>query len=226
LLVVGWTLVHEMYFYLVFSLFLVFHERWLPTLMIVWGAASVIGAAILPATENSFIRLIVNPLTLEFIAGALIARAPFSIRPFSTWLLLILAVAWWGIGYGMGIKLGWAPESSGWPRLLWIGFPSALFVYALVAIEKSSGGRLPGWLIAIGDASFSIYLSHLLVIACIGRIWEASGLVGAYTNGMVLIAMFVAALVTGIASFRLIERPLLNFTRRFEPLLWQREWTR
>ncbi|MGJ0484950.1 MAG: acyltransferase family protein [Methylomicrobium sp.] len=218
LLVVGWTLVHEMYFYFVFSLLLAFHERWLSALMILWCVASIIGAVILSSTENPIIQLIVNPLTLEFITGGLIARAHFSGKSSFAWLLLILAVAWWILGYGICVKLGLAPESSSWLRLLLFGVPSAFFVYALVALEKSSGWRMPSWLMLIGDASFSIYLSHLLVIAFIGRIWEAFGLVGPYTNGIVLIAMLLSALVIGITSFRLIELPLLNFTRRFEPL--------
>lgn len=218
LLVVGWTLVHEIYFYLIFSLLLAFHQRWLLPLMLIWGAASIIGWQMLSPIESPFIRLITNPLTLEFIAGGLIAWFHCTGKQTSSSgrLLLILAIAWWLSGYGISVKYGLTPESSGWLRVLVFGCPAALAVYAFVALEKSSGWRLPIWLVLIGDASFSVYLSHLLVIASIGRIWEKFGGVGLWTNSMILVAMLLSTLAIGMASFRLIERPLLNFTRRFE----------
>ncbi len=73
LLVVGWTLIHEIYFYLVFSLLLAFHERWLLPLMILWGGATITGSLLLFPNENPTIQLITNPLTLEFNNFELVA---------------------------------------------------------------------------------------------------------------------------------------------------------
>jgi len=220
LLVVGWTLIHEMYFYLVFSLLLVFPERWLFPLMMLWGITSINGSLI--PVENPAIKLITNPLTLEFIFGSLIGLIHFSktssleFVKWSGWILLLTAFVWWLSAYGICMELGIWPESSGWLRILVYGTPAVFFVYSLVTIEKHSSWRLPVWLISIGDASFSIYLSHLLVIGAIGRVWEKSGTVGTWVNGAVLIAMFISVLAIGMASFQLIESPLLKYTRRFE----------
>ncbi len=218
LLVVGWTLVHEIYFYLVFAVLLAFPQRWLLPLMLLWGAASIIGWLLFSPVKSPLVQLITNPLTLEFIAGGMIAWCHYSGKSASRngRLFLILAIAWWLSGYGICVKMGLTPESSGWLRVLLYGCPAAMAVFAFVAIEKSSGWQLPGWLIWIGDASFSIYLSHLLVIASIGRIWEKFGAVGPWTNSLVLAVMVVSVLAMGMASFRLIERPLLNLSRRFE----------
>ena len=219
LLVVGWTLIHEVYFYLVFSLLLAFHERWLLPLMILWGGASITGCLMLSPIENPTIQLITNPLTLEFIAGGLIARFHFSGNSFAGWPFLIIALAWWLLGYGICVKLGLVPESSNWLRVLIFGIPAAFSVYALVTIEKNSKWQLPIWLVLIGDASYSVYLSHTLVFAAIWRIWGKFGVVGPWANGIVLVMMFLFSLVIGMASFQLIERPILKFTRRFESAL-------
>jgi peptidoglycan/LPS O-acetylase OafA/YrhL len=216
LLVVGWTLVHEVYFYLVFSLLLAFHERWLLPLMLLWGVTSVAGSLLLYPIENPALQLITNPLTLEFIAGCLIARLHFSGNLLSGWPFLVIALAWWLIGYGFCVQLGLAPESSNWLQVLIFGIPAAIAVYALVSMEKKSKWQLPGWLVLIGDSSYSVYLSHTLVFAAIWRIWGKFGVVGSLGNGIVIVTMLLSSLVIGKLSFQLIERPLLKFTRRLE----------
>ena len=217
LLVVGWTLIHEVYFYLVFSLLLAFHERWLLPLMILWGGATITGSLLLFPNENPTIQLITNPLTLEFIAGGLVARFHYSGKAFAGRPFLIMALAWWLLGYGICVKLGLAPESSHWLRVLIFGIPAAISVYALVAMEKNSRWQLPIWLVLIGDASYSVYLSHTLVFAAIWRIWGEFGVTGPWANGLAIVTMFVSSLVIGMVSFQLIERSLLKFTRRLEP---------
>jgi exopolysaccharide production protein ExoZ len=216
LLVVGWTLVHEMYFYLGFALLLMFPERWLSRLLVLWGAASVAGRYVFAPAESPLIQLATNPLILEFIAGALIARWSFSGKPASGWLFLAIALLWWMAGYGVAVNLGLAPESSEWRRVLVFGVPAALGIHGLVALEKHSGWILPDWLVSLGNASYSVYLSHLLVIATLGKIWERLGLTGFWVNGVVLGGMLVSVVVFGMASFRLMERPLLSFSRRYE----------
>lgn len=220
LLVVGWTLVHEIYFYLVFSLLLLLRENWLFPLLIIWGVVTITGDLI--PFENPSMQLITSPLTLEFIGGSLIALIHFSgkfsaeFAKKSGLTVWIIAFVWWLLSYGICVNFGFLPALSGWLRVLVFGFPAALFVYSLVTLEKHSAWGAPIWLISIGDASFSIYLSHLLVIATIGRIWEKFDLVGTWANGIVLVTMFLAVLFIGMISLRLIERPFLKLTRRFE----------
>lgn len=220
LLVVGWTLVHEVYFYVVFSILLAFHERWLLALLVTWGLA-LISASLIPYV-NATIKLISNPLTLEFIFGCIVALIHFTKKPslefakYLGWPLLSISFIGWLLAYSICMRNGFQPVSSDWSRIFVFGIPSTIFLYALVTIEKSSSWRLPNWLISIGDASFSIYLSHLLIIAAIGRIWQQLGMSGIWANAAVLTAMFFAVLAIGMASFRFMERPLLKFTRSFE----------
>lgn len=73
LLAVGWTLVHEMYFYLVFSIFLALH---IPILVgiIGWGVILLVIAATIPDQVAVFpvLRVATSPLTVEFMMGAIV----------------------------------------------------------------------------------------------------------------------------------------------------------
>ena len=218
LLAVGWTLIHEIYFYLIFALLMVFPERRLSSLIVIWGVG-VVGIGLLPLSEIPVIQLATNPLTLEFVAGCLIARLYF-LRKFSSgWPCLVLALVWWLVGYGVHIELGYGLEPNNWWRVLLFGAPATLSVYALVNMERETGRTLPGWIVLIGDAAFSIYLSHVLVISTLGRIWGGLAIAGSGVNIIALLIMLLFAIIIGIASYRLLERPLLRFTRHFEEVV-------
>ena len=217
LLAVGWTLIHEMYFYVVFALLLLFPRRWLLSLLSVWGIA-VIGSYLLFSEENNpIIQIMSHPLTLEFIVGCFIAYASFTNKLSSlAWKSLFLAFIWWIAAYGIYVSLGFGLEPVNAIRVVLFGVPAALTVFGLVNIEKTTGLTPPKWLVIIGDASFSIYLSHVLVISTIGRVWNKLGIINAFGNGIALIVICASALAIGMLSYRFLERPMLNITRRFE----------
>jgi exopolysaccharide production protein ExoZ len=74
---VGWTLVHEVYFYIMFTLFMLAPRKWLPVLLGVW-AALVTGGAMMGLSNPvamGWVSLAVHPMTLEFILGAIAGLA-------------------------------------------------------------------------------------------------------------------------------------------------------
>jgi len=139
--------------------------------MILWGIATITGNLLLSPIENPTIQLITNPLTLEFIAGGLIARLHFSEKSFSGWPFLIVAFVWWLSGYGICAKLGVAPESTNWLRVLIFGIPAAFLVYALVTMEKNSQWQLPACLVFLFSVSIS-YPRICCYMAYLGEVWR------------------------------------------------------
>jgi len=73
LLMVGWTLVHEMYFYLIFFLLLFFPEKHLVKYIGLWTAIIVFLQLYITPVSLPALRLISHPLTIEFIGGCLLA---------------------------------------------------------------------------------------------------------------------------------------------------------
>jgi peptidoglycan/LPS O-acetylase OafA/YrhL len=126
---------------------------------------------------------------------------------------------WWLVGYGIYAVQGYGLEPTGWLRVLLFGVPAALVVFALTNMERATEQKLPYWLELIGNASFSIYLSHVLVTSALGRIWGGLAIVNSGVNVAALLVILLSALAIGILSYQILERPLLRFTRRFEDVV-------
>jgi peptidoglycan/LPS O-acetylase OafA/YrhL len=71
----------------------------------------------------------------------------------------------------------------------------------------------------VGDASYSLYLIHPLVLSALSQVWRKAGL-GGTTAGMAAFCLVAIAVSTlaGLACHRLVERPLgQRLTRRRLP---------
>lgn len=210
---VGWTLTHEIYFYLVFTLFLALPERWLPVLLAVWTVLVAAGSLALDGLP-ALAALIVNPLTIEFILGACAGILVCSgyrrlVRP-----ALMLAGVWILVA---GIWLSPTDAEGfpdGWIRVAAFGIPSALAVYGAVAMELHGRLKPPGWLVILGDWSYALYLSHLLVLSGLVRVWvSALPDFGPMASLAFLIVSIVLCIIVAGAGFRLLEFPALKATR-------------
>ncbi len=215
----AWSLVYEMYFYVVYAGLLLLPGRWFRPGLLAWAGVVVAGnylLARLPVLATPETRVVCAVLTLEFIAGALVG---WTVRRTESdgrhavggRLALGLGAAWIAAGL-----LPWEMPLTGFPRLLGYGLPSAALVYALTTLEKT-GWRAPRFLTKIGDWSYSIYLSHILVIAALAQLvsrWKPHG----RAPGILLELGGVAAvLLAGALSFHGLERPLLRMSRRPAP---------
>jgi exopolysaccharide production protein ExoZ len=73
--------------------------------------------------------------------------------------------------------------------------------------------KLPSWLLALGDASYSIYLSHGFVLPALGLLFGQIVSPGASTEGLAIILRLLVSSLAGWAVFRLIESPMLRALR-------------
>lgn len=215
LLVVGWTLVHELYFYLVIALLVGWRgARALPFLG-VWAA--IVAAGVVSGVEaaNPWTRIAFSPLTFEFIGGALIAiLLRRGVTRFALPALMIGALAVVVISAGFADALYPETVADFSRRVLIFGPPYALILYGAAALEASRGPRAPKWLVAAGDASYSLYLVHLPVFLVVGKALSLIVPDGAYDNILLIAANLTAGLAAAVAVHLLIEKPALAFTRR------------
>lgn len=212
----GWTLIHEMYFYIVFSLMLFVSSCKRKYLIFCWALVISAYVYMIPFSwisadfsANPWIRLIFNPLTLEFLGGCLIANISTVNRKY--WARLILFT-----GTCLMITLrDWLGEENNFGREFYYGIPSLLIVYGAVSLEKN--GLFPKLftLKRIGDASYSIYLSHILCLSCCLIIWRLFKQEGHFDNIAILVTMAMASIFTGLLSYRWIEQPMINFGQNF-----------
>lgn len=221
LLVPGWSLNFEMFFYGIFALCLFAPARARVALVGVALVALVaLGWAGDPQRLGPVLLFYTDIRILEFWLGMLIAQR----------LLTRARVCspGWAIAWLLG---GFALLLTGFPgNLVTLNhqienyggnvIPAALIVLGMVGIEQHGWARAHRLLLWLGDASYSIYLSHIFSLGLARVAWARAGLDG---GGLPHAAGFGGfALVVVIAGawfvYTFVERPLLRLLQaRFTP---------
>jgi exopolysaccharide production protein ExoZ len=193
ILTVGWSLNHEMLFYLLFAATIRFRQ---------WVAlASVCGllVALVVLGRTGIVHHIgiqavwLNGIQLEFIYGIAIGVLYLRCRPGP-------AIGALSLAFGVAILM--RSNYSTANREFYLGLPAALIVLGAVCLPqvpaRSQAGRL---VTLLGDASYALYLLHWILFAYSGHDLPR----------FILLALAVAL---SIAVRLLIEVPMLNVFRR------------
>lgn len=209
---VGWTLNFEMFFYLIFAFGLCLPRYlrlyFVPATLIV---LVISGVAISPS--NPIGKVYTSPLLLEFLLGCFIAIAIER-----TWLLKTPVAALALIsGATMLLFTEYiAATDLGFDRFFFWGIPSAIAVYALVSVEHLFKSEFR-FLSAIGNASYSIYLTHSTALVAMKFVFNAAPINPAVSVAYILTGV-AASVLFGLAIFRIIERPTLQRCKRHAAL--------
>ena len=206
ILFLGWTLNYEAFFYAVFALCLALSARLAPVL--------ALAALILVSSMHGWLSPLGDPLdfwtrpiVLNFAcgiavwlvwrnAGAALQRTPVLIAaPIGVASFVVLVV---GAQHGM-------PGAVPWSGLL-----GAALMLSLLALGDRM--RWPGWLLLVGDASYSLYLLHPYVLEVVNRKIHAFG--PTLPGLLATIGAVLAAVALAFAVFRLVERPGNRALRR------------
>lgn len=213
---VAWTLIHEMYFYLVFFIFLsALNEKHLPAALLIWGILVTV-ITLTVKTSNPTILLVSHPLTLEFIAGCYIAlffRRATTKHVCIVIIFLILAWALLCYFYLISKSTPLHPESENWWRVALYGIPSATLVIMAIFAENK-GHIFHSALVSLGNTSYSMYLCHILVLSALGRVWLHFSTPSALDNFLFLSTLTISVILASIISYKYIELPLLNISQK------------
>lgn len=215
LLIAGWTLNFEMFFYAVFACALLLARRHRAVLVgaVLLGFVAL-RAFVSPATAIALTYT--SPLLIEFVLGCMLGIL-YERKSLPAPVMAVLIIA-------LGSALMTATDALsaadiGFDRFIGWGVPAFLIVAGALGLEPFiRHWRLPALL---GDASYSIYLSHSLTLATLKNgVLIAGGAsstmaIAAYLS----IGCFVGA-TAGIAIYYLVEMPLTGFfrARLFKPL--------
>jgi peptidoglycan/LPS O-acetylase OafA/YrhL len=158
--------------------------------------------------------VITHPLTLEFIAGAAVGVC---VR--NKICLCALPALMGGIFMLVGVMCFVTDPQSlvdnhdTWLHILLLGVPCVLIVYGSTALERGMSVRSPDWLVALGNASYSTYLSHVLVLSALGRTFAFLPFHNLYVETLFVVACIIVANAVGLLSQRTIERPSQTWLR-------------
>ena len=195
----GWTLNYEIYFYLVFAALI-----WLPVAkrIAVMAVLFMVITSLRPLvpSDHAFLTRMTSPIPLEFVAGMVIGhyRARIMRAPVALGVAAIL------LGFGALALL-----DPPLPRVAFFAPPAVLIVLGGVILERQFGRRRFGPLGALGDISYSLYLTHPLLLAVFIPITVPPHL--AVPLGALIVA---ASIGIGFATYRWVELPATRAARR------------
>jgi exopolysaccharide production protein ExoZ len=222
LLLQGWTLSFELYFYLVFFLLLLLvPERIAPWFLVLWGITVVILKLQIGLSPISMVQLLISPAVLEFLAGCVLfyIYRRSRLHPAVGILLLATSLLWLAaiVVYTAHIHSDayWIIDHP-WRRPLLYGSFATVFLLGAIELERSSIVRYLPILSSIGDWSYSIYLSHALVLALIARLIVQLQLNPTSILLITLIGL-PAVIMVGYLSFTYLERPLITLLYKPNP---------
>jgi len=214
ILEVGWTLIYEIYFYLLFSIAIWLKPKHSRLILSGWLLVTLLHYRKIVKFPDDFfwLKTVFGEMNLEFVLGCLAAYIVikynnkigkyrwilFGIANLGYVILLMLA-AWGNIGFG---------------RVTTFGVLATLLIIAATSIDLKDSPKIPYLLIFLGDASYSIFLTHMPVLSAITKILQQANL-GKYFDGLfapALVAVF--AVVFGCIFYSLIEKPLTVFLRK------------
>ncbi|TCQ03015.1 acyltransferase [Sphingomonas sp. PP-CC-3A-396] len=209
ILFVGWSLNYEMFFYLVFAAGLFLRAPQLRVAAVIGVLALLVVAGMIGPSSTALPGFLMQPVMLEFAAGMLVghlypilprsrraARIALALLPFMAVALILSAMM------PAGVALAAISASA-----------TILLVLALI-LERAGIAVRHGLLLLLGDASYSLYLTHPFVTQAISMFATRTSSRSTITSILLLLSTYVAVCIVAVVTYRLIERPLSRRARQ------------
>ena len=217
----SWSLCFEVLFYLVFGLCIMLGMRTAKFIWVAWLVVTVLCYLFLPVNKIPFV---VRPYIIEFLMGCLVGYIFKSVtlgeQQFNwikrnhrlvlfSGLLLILT---------MYVITNLTPfgQQTAFDSRIFYGLSASLLILGAALTDYNRPLKIPKVFLLLGDASYVIYLIHLLVLAFAFKSIQARPAI--YTNHWLIIVFGLcaaaAAVAIGILFHLAIEKPVLNYLNK------------
>jgi exopolysaccharide production protein ExoZ len=189
LLVPGWTLNLEMFFYAIVAIGILTRNVF-ATLCAVILPLVILGV-LFPDIRNPIFEAYTTPLLLEFLVGAVIGYAVIrGVDLARIWPLLPI-----GAVIAALLTLPQVPEDL----LNAVRFiPAIAIVAGAVALDSRTPKFRSAFLRTLGDASYAIYLSHILTLQAVLALWKRLPISGWLQFFTLLVASMVLCVAVGL----------------------------
>ena len=211
---VGWTLVHLVYFYLVTAAVLALPRRAALPAIGAWVLASAAMYLWLPRIGNPELALLSSPFTFEYAAGAALGLLPALPRRQARWLGALALAALIAIAVAQALAGQDIRSLDRLSRVLILAPPAAALIYALGSwTAPAPTGAMSGYA-PLARAGYALYLSHILTLSVLGRLWAPVAQPGIWDNLIVLPLMLIVSIAVAVALERLVETPIARLVRQ------------
>lgn len=228
LLPITWTLSFELYFYVAVALITLWQRRHATKILGVIGLALTIfniwiymNGMYLPENElkaksSLLIPFYASPLVIEFIAGFLMAEfiRRYPKQPIYIWAMgaiVFLIAAYFYQIHGNLNASGMAGFFHAGERAILFGGFSCCLVACAMELERRGITPLKA-LQSLGDASYSIYLAHIMILIAMSKTYHNFPI--HLSNTIWAISTLAATLIFSWLWYQRIELPLYHIFKR------------
>lgn len=211
----GWTLNYEMFFYATFALF-VGLPRVRAVALTAGTLATMVALGAIFRFTNPMLFVWTQPIVLEFVFGmglALLARNGVTLPHGLRYSLIAL-----GVAALLGDFLHSQEHPHAWVtpndflRVFGWGVPAAMILAGAVLKRRE---RAPGPIalagVALGDASYALYLCHPMVMTVFSRVWLDLGGERVLEPHLAVALEIALSIAASLAVYRWFEKPLTRF---------------
>jgi len=209
LLGVGWTLNFEMFFYVIFTIAVLFRRRMAVLFAVVTLSALSIGGS-LELFPQPLAYLTAYPFLWEFIYGILIAFAYRESLRLTPLISVTLTVAG-AIFYVWTCTLHASGEIAEFREIFW-GIPAACVITGLTLSQIPAQTKFWMPLVVIGEASYALYLTHTITLDML-YFHLARKIHVANYPWIYAVFEFTVAILIAIGIHFYIEKPMTRFLR-------------
>jgi exopolysaccharide production protein ExoZ len=219
----GWSLNYEVFFYVLFSLFII-----LPISRAILGVSMALLAIVIiglwAAPTSVALQFWSQPILLEFGLGVLIGYAWLrQSRKSGLWTILMVAVALVFVlldPLGLSTKVAGTSTPNDLVRFVGWGLPAAAILMAAVFAERYRKIDLGyfSFMAVLGDCSYSLYLMHPFALMAIAKAWDIFELGNLVGWQAMAVAMMAGSVILALLSYKWIEKPATRWLHRHSSL--------
>ncbi|WP_426104715.1 acyltransferase family protein [Massilia sp. TSP1-1-2] len=203
---VGWSLLHEMYFYYLFAAALLLRASPFAVCSAVIVGLWLVGLAL--PTDFAMVRVAVSEQNLLFIAGMTLAylyRRGLRLPQVLAWVLFI---------GGLLLMLSDSARNLWFPLFKRFDIGAVMIMLGAMSMRMNVFPRMRQMLARLGDSSYALYLIHpILAPALCLVMWKLH----VTSVPLIIVATALISIVAGHLVFLFVETPLNGRARR----LWQ-----
>jgi len=213
---VSWSLTNELFFYLLYALAIVIPQKKISFyLLIIYFCILIVFAIIGPVNllGSSSLTIFLFPMNIEFILGVFVVLIVNSILPKYVFPILIVGIVIFMFGAFLNdrnIDLSRSFSNQALNRVLLFGIPSFLIILALVKMELTKNIYLHSIFLKLGDASYSIYLLHLPIVAAFFKIMAKLRIENTAITQLFCLLLLILVCSIGVWIYHNIEKPIIR----------------
>lgn len=207
IILVAWSLIHTVFFYVIFSLLFFSKVNISKAIIAVWGVLTLVLAFVEIPFDYSLIYFIFDPANLIFLAGILCAYlvTHYTLNIKVSVLLSIIGL--------LGFPLMWLDSVYQFFNInfdVGTGLASALLILGISSIDLQKDIMIPKVFNYLGNAAFAIYLSHNIVLDFLAEFFERISIFDVLGGWAISIIFLIFMLIGGCLIHSFIEKPLIG----------------